>query len=91
VQGKGRRRGSPIHYPLKGKGNSFAEIKRFGNCPKFQTLCVTEAFYQTLLERSNGSSISDPVPETFLSMIQLQFVTGIFDLGIFIRLRMSFL
>jgi hypothetical protein len=82
---------SPIHYPLKGNGNSFAEIKHFGNCPKFQTLYVTEALYQTLLERSNGSSISDPSPETFLSMIQLQFVTSVFDLGLFIELRVSFL
>jgi hypothetical protein len=43
LERKGRRR-APIHYPFQGKGNSFVEIKHFENCPKFQTLYVTEPF-----------------------------------------------
>jgi len=75
----------PIHYPRKGKGTSFAEIKHFGNCPKFQTLYVTEPLYRTLLEGSDSASISGPSTETFYeNIMQLQFVTSVFDLGLFI-------
>jgi hypothetical protein len=55
---------SAIHNTLKGKGDTIAEIKNFGNCPKFQTLYASEPLYETFLEKSNRFSISDDSTET---------------------------